>query len=804
MRAGLRADLRGGKPTVTAMENLRAFTFQSARDVNRHLNRWAAETLTGPEEWAAALADCAQWMDYSPRNQVLLASYGARGPVAGRDTWRLVEATDGRACTPRAGERGYPVRIPITRPGREADPYLGGTRPVRAHAEGFEWYPVFSAAQLARPPAPDTLPGVVFPARVADDDGATFHDAVRRAARSLGHPVLEPGSRRRSGLRVPADATPDEASARVLAALAGRGAGMGRSPLTVPEASQVAWLVAARVQRSAGSMPAEFDPSLTEPRERWARLVETVAATRTLIGRVGHSLGVDLLASPLPRHPAVDDRAVRPTARAHLPEASVRGLPVGAWKEVGPYTAAEWANRGVPGGEGRAAYLRVSAGSYLAAVEHGDGLVRWQLESLRARTVTLTGEAPTLTAARQAAVSAAVDARILASAPPVPAVPPAGGMEWTERPRDRTGRALDRAVTADGITLLVLPGAGGRWQPLVLPPLGAPPQALPLEADRATARAAAQAAVPALGSPARLDDQVQALVGGDDYTRAQLVELVAGRLDPRQRAELADPDLSTVQLTDLLAVAGLSGTVITETLAVEHRPVLEVAELLPTLGLTMVPATRALADGWDLPVVDAGRLLGATVEQLRDAGASPAELLAAHPAETLARLAPDPDRWRTAAGDLAAAGATPSVVTAHLLRHAPTVECFVVAMDTVVPGGDFLTAAALAAAHQAPAVALAGLAEWHDVTVDQTAAALAAYAVPTPVAVETLRLACHGHQEAATTAAVTHLGLSPADVHAALAPADTPPRRALTLVPEPSYPSDPDRQPATPNRSRSR
>ena len=69
----------------------------------RHLDRWAATRLATPEAWGSMVERCGQWADYSPRNQVLLASYGVVGPVAGTATWERVPSTEeGRPCAPRS------------------------------------------------------------------------------------------------------------------------------------------------------------------------------------------------------------------------------------------------------------------------------------------------------------------------------------------------------------------------------------------------------------------------------------------------------------------------------------------------------------------------------------------------------------------------------------------------------------------------------------------------------------------------------------------------------------------------------
>lgn len=73
-----------------------------------------------PEAWTDALISSAHWLDYSVRNQVLLASYGADGPVAGSETWRLVPSSiEGRPCAVRAGEHGnirFGCRSPLGAP----------------------------------------------------------------------------------------------------------------------------------------------------------------------------------------------------------------------------------------------------------------------------------------------------------------------------------------------------------------------------------------------------------------------------------------------------------------------------------------------------------------------------------------------------------------------------------------------------------------------------------------------------------------------------------------------------------------
>ena len=91
-----------------------SFDEDDPRAMFKHLDAWARRLLVTPEAWSSVLERCDQWLDYSPRNQVLLASYGVVGPVAGAQTWAQVPSTeDGRPCAIRKGEHGLPVRVPV-------------------------------------------------------------------------------------------------------------------------------------------------------------------------------------------------------------------------------------------------------------------------------------------------------------------------------------------------------------------------------------------------------------------------------------------------------------------------------------------------------------------------------------------------------------------------------------------------------------------------------------------------------------------------------------------------------------------
>jgi hypothetical protein len=129
----------------------------SGRDVNLYLDEWAEGHLVNAEQWRDVLGATRDWVDYSARNQILLAAHGAVGPVAGIETWRLVPSTDGHVCAVRSGEHGLPVRVPVTTVGAEPDPHVGRARPTQSAIAGWEWRSVFCVEQLARRPAPGRL-----------------------------------------------------------------------------------------------------------------------------------------------------------------------------------------------------------------------------------------------------------------------------------------------------------------------------------------------------------------------------------------------------------------------------------------------------------------------------------------------------------------------------------------------------------------------------------------------------------------------------------------------------------------------
>ena len=350
---------------------LRPISFESYGAMAGHLDRWAASSLTSPEAWQQALIDSHEWLDFAPRNQALLISYGINGPAAGAETWRLVPSSEpGRECAVRAGENGFPVRVPITTVGREPDPFVGGTRPTRSQVERWEWRPVFSVDQLARRPAVGALTPHIVPDVFVGESGASeFAAAVTRVSTATVRG------------RVQRSTDPH----RMLADAAGRLPRSSDRPELIPTLrEQVAWLVAERVGHAPTDQPPPFDPTLIRPRERWERLLDVLDPARRLTASLGATIGVDLVRSSIPRMQVIDDRVVPAGRRHRLPAATLEGLPIGRWVSVGPYTADEWLARGEIG-TGSGAFLRLNKTAYVVAVESGD-TVTWRLEDIAART----------------------------------------------------------------------------------------------------------------------------------------------------------------------------------------------------------------------------------------------------------------------------------------------------------------------------------------------------------------------------------------------------------------------------------
>lgn len=745
-------------------------SFGTFNDMAAHLDRWAARSLVDPAGWEDALLGSQSWLDYSARNQVLLASYGVDGPVAGPETWRLVPSThEGRGCAVRAGEHGYPVRVPVTTGGTEPDPYVGGTRPTRAAVERWEWRPVFAIDQLARRPQPGALEPVSLPASLSGPDA---HGEFLAAARKVASSTVRG--------RLPKADDPE----RVLIDAALRLPRSARRPGLDPSlASQVGWLVADRVGMAEADRPVGFDPSPLAPRERWERLLDVLDPARKLTAALGVAVGVDLVASPLPRMEIADDRVVPAGRRHRLPAASFEQLPVGRWVSVGPYTAAEWAARGEDA-TGRGAYLRLNRSAYLVAVERGDA-AGWRLEDVAARTghgLLATGTATSLEQAQEDAV-ATTRSRYpaLAGGPADVATRSPGGVsrQWEPMPGEGRSSAELRHLS-DRVTIYAIPGPGGRWMPAVHDAATGSMDRLPLVRSLDDARTAAELAgqravrLAAGADPATLDANVADLADSGDYSRRELADLVGTRLDPMHRDRL--PGAGPGELSELLGAAGVSPATVVAVLHAEEVAAEAMTRLLPTIGVPMADAIRVLRDRWDLPAADAASSLGATAIEMRDAGCTPTEIMATRPREVLRELPTDPHLWELAAGTMATAGHPPQVIAAHLVAHAPDLDTFAAGLGAAIDE----PAAGLGFAGRCGATGqqLAAASERYGLSPVDTAAVLVAGGVEAPAVLDALSARCE-HDTDRATALATQAGVSATEISGWLQPA--PPSTVRSL-----------------------
>ncbi|MGH9228319.1 MAG: hypothetical protein ACRD07_06215 [Acidimicrobiales bacterium] len=758
--------------------NLARLEFSTFLEMAAHLDGWAADRLTGPAAWEEVLVGSHAWLDYSARNQVLLASYGADGPVAGAETWRLVPSTtEGRGCAVRAGEHGYPVRVPVTTGGTEPDPYLGGHRPTRAAVQRWEWRPVFSVGQLARRPAPDALLPAEVPSSLTGPDAEVeLLAAVRKVAAATVRG------------RLPQADDPH----RVLADAAGRLRRSSKRPELDPVGrGQVAWVVAERVGQAPTDRPPGFDPGRLGVRERWERLQDVLEPARKLTAALGVAIGTDLVASPLPRMEVVDDRVVLAGRRHRLPAASLEQLPIGRWVTVGPYTPAEWAARGEQA-SGRGAYLRLNKTAYLVAVETGEG-AGWRLEDVAARTghgLLAVGSAADLDQARSDAV-AAVRERYpaLTAAPDTgpghPVVVSPGGAAWGWEQMPGAGRSpAELWHLDDQITLYVLAGPGGRWLPAIHTASSGVLERLALQPSIDDARTTAEIAgrraqrVAQVADPVRADTVVAGFADGGHYSRRELAALIGHRLDAADQARVKTAEPS--ELVELLGAAGFSPATTVAVLAAEQVDPGQAAALLPTVGVPMADAIRVLHDRWELSRSDAAERLGATAAEMRDAGCNAVEIMASRPRDVLRTLPDDPHLWELAAGTMATAGHPTSAIARHLVAHAPTVDAFAAGLTVIAEPPDGL---AVAARCQAQADQLAAASEGYGLSPLETASLLTGVTPPS-VVLDTVAARCDGDTDSAVAIA-TQAGLGPTDIDTwrnPTPPATVTPIRTVTEV----------------------
>lgn len=685
------------------------FDENDPRAMLRHLDEWARRTLTSPEAWASMLERCGQWADYSARNQVLLASYGVAGIAAGEATWARVPSTDGRSCAIRTGEHALPIRAPVI--DTTGDTTEQTPRTAATVQRGMVWQPVFAVEQLARRPSPDALAPPAVP-RLGE---AEWSEAVRVATgRIVG----------RTPRRVPDAATQ-------LASVAERvPPGAGRVKLGGALAQQAGWLAADRVGLAVGAMPG-FDPSELPARERWRTLVDVRHATGMLIDGVSHAIGVDLAASPLPRHELVDDRTVAAGRRNYLAPSDLRSMPLGTWVETGPYSRAEWLARGVAGAVGTAEFMRVNERSYLAVYDTKNGAM-WRLET--------TGRGPHAGLVHDGIADTRDDARTAAQT----------------ALRDRFPEIadfIDRHPSATTTT------------------------------TRHAAQLTLDAGAPVV-SPQRANQLVSDAATNGAWDRSVLVEAVGHRLMDRDRHDLASTTDPAVLVELIQATGVISASTILDVLHAEHATAEEVTAVLPTLDLSAVTAVSKVHELWGVGRLDIAETVGATVLDLRDAGCTQTELLSVAPRQVLRSLDARESTWEQIAPLLIDAGYTTPEAVAHLAAHTPTPDAFAAAVTTIT--ADPITAFT-AAGRRAQPDDLVALSERYGLDPDATAGVLAAAMVPTDTAIEVVLARCDGNLDTTVELATAVLGVDVDDLVARLGTdieTVLEPAHALTVVDE--------------------
>jgi antitoxin (DNA-binding transcriptional repressor) of toxin-antitoxin stability system len=150
--------------------------------------------------------------------------------------------------------------------------------------------------------------------------------------------------------------------------------------------------------------------------------------------------------------------------------------------------------------------------------------------------------------------------------------------------------------------------------------------------------------------------------------------------------------------------------------------------------------------------LDAAAVLGATVDELRAAGCTPAELVAAAPRETLRSLDARESTWEVAAATLLEAGYSRGEAVAHLAAHAASPIAFAAGVTTIV---DDPADAFTYAANRAQPEDLAVLSEQYGLDPAETGRMLVAAGARTDTVVEVLDHRCE--HDPVITAELVHI-----------------------------------------------
>jgi hypothetical protein len=161
-------------------------------------------------------------------------------------------------------------------------------------------------------------------------------------------------------------------------------------------------------------------------------------------------------------------------------------------------------------------------------------------------------------------------------------------------------------------------------------------------------------------------------------------------------------------------------------------------------------AIRVLHALWDMPRHQAADTLGATALEMRAAGCSAAEVMAARPRDVLRALPPEPGVWATAALTMADGGHNDASIASHLVAHAPTDTAFARALAAAI--AQPADGIAHAVRYGAQAGHLTAAAHAYDLEPADAALALLDAGAPAQVTVETIHALCA--DDLAATAAV--------------------------------------------------
>jgi hypothetical protein len=250
------------------------------------------------------------------------------------------------------------------------------------------------------------------------------------------------------------------------------------------------------------------------------------------------------------------------------------------------------------------------------------------------------------------------------------------------------------------------------------------------------------------------------------WDRGVLVAAVGHRLAETDRRQLADTEELSRLVEPMSAAGVLAPATMLHVLHAEGVDAVAAAALVPAIGMGTSDAIRVLHDIWGADRLDTAAVLGATAEELRAAGCTAVELLAAAPRETLRSLDARESTWQRVGPSLLEAGYSQAEAIAHLAAHAPTPETFAVGVTTIID--DPLTAFAYSA-RRAGGDDLAVLSERYGLAPAEAAAVFASAGVALDRAIEATLVRCEHDVDATYELAVGVLGADESYVTAVLA-----------------------------------